>query len=282
MSGYFGEFMRELEEKAEQAVPVNDDDYTGEDGLIHCGRCGTPKQARINFLGEVRTPRCLCRCETEKRDAALALERQHMVDEHIRKNRKEAFRLDEMSHWNFAADDGENAKVTEAMRRYVENFPNMVKNGKGLLLWGSVGTGKTFHACEVANALIDAGFRVMVTNFPRISNCIQSTFEKRQEYIDSMSDYSLLVIDDLGAERASDYMRELVYNVIDTRYRSGLPLIITTNMSIDELKKPQEVSLSRIYDRVLERCFPIHVDGANRRRKKIRDEYNEMKELLGV
>ena len=150
------------------------------------------------------------------------------------------------------------------------------------MLYGDVGTGKTFGACEVANALLDAGYRVMVTNFARLINIIQGTFEGRQEYIDSLNNYHLLVIDDLGVERQTEFMREMVYSIIDARYRAGLPMIITTNLGIDEIKKPADVANSRIYDRIIERCFPIEVSGGSRRRKKVRDEYADMKQLLGL
>lgn len=271
-----------LEEKARQSIPRNDGDYIGDDGLLYCGTCMTPKQCRIEILGKVRTPLCLCKCETEKRDAERAEQERAEKERRIKDNRRAAFQLDEMSGWTFANDDGENPKITGAMRRYVENFPQMLENGKGLLLYGSVGTGKTFAACEVANALLDTGYRVMVTNFARLINIIQGTFEGRQEYIDSLNSYHLLVIDDLGVERQTDFMREMVYSIIDSRYRAGLPLIVTTNMTIEEIKKPADVSNSRIYDRIIERCFPVEVNGSSRRRKKVRDEYADMKQLLGL
>ena len=271
-----------LEAKARQAIPTNEGDYTGDDGLLYCGKCRTPKQCHIEFMGKIRMPPCLCKCEAEKRDAQRAEDRRKEMERRIKDNRRAAFQLDEMSGWTFENDDGESPKITEAMRRYAENFPQMLENGKGLLLYGDVGTGKTFAACEVANALIDVGYRVMVTNFARLINIIQGTFEGRQEYIDSLNSYQLLVIDDLGVERQTEFMREMVYSIIDTRYRAGLPMIVTTNMSIEEIKKPADMSNSRIYDRIIERCFPIEVNGGSRRRKKVRDEYADMKQLLGL
>lgn len=94
--------------------------------------------------------------------------------------------------------------------------------------------GKTYAACEVANALIDKGYPVLVTNFARITNTIQGMYEGKQDYIDSLNEFQLLVIDDLGAERESAYMQEMVYNIIDSRYRAGLPMIYTTNISIEQ------------------------------------------------
>ena len=280
MSNFMTEAFDALEEKARQEIPKNEGDYTGDDGLLYCGKCQTPKQCRIDVLGKIRTPFCLCKCEAEKRDAQQAEDRRKEQERRIKDNRRMAFHLDEMSGWTFENDDGESPKITEAMRRYVENFPQLLENGNGLLLYGTVGTGKTFAACEVANALIDVGYRVMVTNFARMINIIQGTFEGRQEYIDSLNNYHLLVVDDLGVERQTEFMREMVYNIIDARYRAGLPMIVTTNMSIEEIKKPSDISNSRIYDRIIERCFPVEVSGGSRRRKKVRNEYADMKQLL--
>ena len=187
-----------------------------------------------------------------------------------------------MQNWTFENDDMANERITKAMRNYVDNFADLKKHGKGLLLYGSIGKGKTYAACEVANALIDKGYPVLVTNFARLTNTIQGKFEGKQEYIDSLNQFQLLVIDDLGAERKSEYMQEIVYNIIDSRYRAGLPFIITTNMTIEEIKTPTDIGNARIYDRIIERCFPIEVNGKNRRRKKVIAEYDEMKKLLGL
>jgi len=70
----------------------------------------------------------------------------------------------------------------------------------------------------------------------------------------------LLIIDDLGVERSSEYTIELVYHIIDARYRSGGPMIITTNLTLNEMENPGTREKERIYDRILERCTPIRVE----------------------
>jgi len=76
-------------------------------------------------------------------------------------------------------------------------------------------------------------------------------------------DYDLLIIDDLGAERNTDYAMEQMFSIVDSRYRSGKPLIVTTNLKLDELKHPPDLAHDRIYDRILERCAPILFAGKN-------------------
>ena len=268
-----------LIERSKTAIPTNDCDYIGEDGLLYCGKCHTKKQTEVMLFGTIRRPMCLCKCEVEKRDKEEAERKQADFDRKIKDLRRTGFPESNMQEWTFENDDMTNSRVTNAMKKYVENFDEMKKQGKGLLLYGSCGTGKTYAACEVANALIDKGYPVLVTNFARIINALQATFEK-QEYIDSFNRFSLLVIDDLGIERNTEFAKEQVFNIIDSRYRAGLPMIITTNLSIDKIKKPDDIENGRIYDRILERCFPIEVSGQSRRRKAIRESYDDMKNLL--
>ena len=95
------------------------------------------------------------------------------------------------------------------------------KNGSGLLIWGDVGTGKSFFAGCIANALLEKGVPVLMTNFSRILNTLTGMhFEDRNQFINNLNRYSLLIIDDLGMERNSDFALEQVFNVIDSRYRS--------------------------------------------------------------
>jgi len=77
-------------------------------------------------------------------------------------------------------------------------------------------------------------------------------------------------------------MGEIIQNIIDSRYRAGLPLIITTNLTSEELKKPAEIRKQRIYSRLYEMCYPVEVTGNDRRKKKLRNEFDEISDLLGV
>ncbi len=107
----------------------------------------------------------------------------------------------------------------EKAKRYVEHWDEMQKKAMGLLLWGNVGTGKTYMAGCIANALIDQGVKVLMTNFPRILNTLTGLYQgDRNEFIDSLNRYPLLIIDDLGMERDSEFAREQVFSVIDSRY----------------------------------------------------------------
>lgn len=274
------EIVATVEQKTAANMPRNSADYM-ENGLLYCGKCHTPKEFRGNFLGMVKVVPCLCRCRADELAAEEQQRKAEKQRERIMLNRRASFLESDMQHWNFAADDGADPRIMRAAKSYVANFTQFREQGNGLLLYGGVGTGKTFAAACIANALIDTGRTCLMTNFARVLNTLWS-IEEKQAYIDSFNQFDLLVLDDLGAERRSEYAQEQVFNVIDGRYRSGLPLIITTNLGIDKIKKPDTVGNARIYDRVLEMCHPIELSGQSRRRKKVAEEFKSMNELLGL
>lgn len=277
----FQKLMEDIMATTEKNNVVNEGDYYDDKGLLYCGKCRTPKQSEFRMLDRVIRPYHLCQCESEMLAKEEAEREQHELQKKIREMRRKCFKDEAMQRWTFANDDMSNEKLTKAMRNYVEHFLEFKKMGKGLLLYGHCGTGKTYAACEVANALLDKGYSVLVTNFASVLNELQSTFEK-QDFIDGINNYSLLILDDLGIERDTSFAREQVYNIIDARYRAGLPMIITTNLTMDKIKATQDIDNMRIYDRILERCFPIEVNGENKRRKAVRESYGDMKNLLGI
>ena len=81
-------------------------------------------------------------------------------------------------------------------------------------------------------------------------------------------------------ERGTEYGLEQVYNVIDSRCRSGKPLIVTTNLSLAELQNPQDTPHARIYDRLLEMCCPVCVSGENFRRENAAQKMDKLKTLM--
>jgi DNA replication protein DnaC len=278
----FDNFINDLAKKAAEANAVEQGDYISDDGLLYCGKCNTPKQCKVNLFGKERTVYCLCKCRSEQREAERIQQLNAEKALHIQKLRRLGFPDAEMQKWTFDKDDRTNEKISEVARNYVEKFDEMKKRGKGLLLFGPVGTGKTFISACISNALIDKSYACLTTNFARLVNTIQGMFEGKQDYIDSLNRFDLLVIDDLGIERDTEYMGETVQNIIDSRYRAGLPLIITTNLTSEELKHPADIRKQRIYSRLFEMCIPIEVKGKDRRKEKLINEFDETAELLGL
>ena len=97
-----------------------------------------------------------------------------------------------------------------------------------------------------------------------------------------MHDPELLILDDLGTERNSEYALGIVFSVIDRRYRSGRPLIVTTNLPIKQLKEETNIEKKRIYDRILEMCVPLYVGGSSYRSDIAHEKMGKMKTFFAT
>lgn len=133
---------------------------------------------------------------------------------------------------------------------------------------------------EKLYALMEQEVAVCMTNFARIMNELNNAFSWRNEVVDRLCGYPLLIIDDFGMERGTEYALEQIYNIIDSRYRSRKPLIVTTNLTLTELKNPQDTAHARIYDRLLELCTPIACTGPSMRKDIGQAKLNLLKTLL--
>lgn len=247
-------------------------EYLGPDGTPHCKICHQSLVMSLSVLDQVYTVRRLCACGRQAREEEhRRLAHQEFLDR-VSRNRSVGLSDPELKKCSFDRDDGSTPELARA-KAYVDAWQTMEEKALGLILWGDVGTGKTFFAGCIANALLDRGVPVLMTNFSRILNRLASPMgEDRNAYIESLSQYKLLIIDDLGVERNSEYALEQVFSVIDSRYRQRLPMIITTNLTLAELRGPEDMARARIYDRILERCVPIQLQGESRR--KIRAAQN--------
>lgn len=279
----FDETVEEMSEANKAAQPPAPEDYTGDDGLVYCHKCRTPRQTRVDFgEGQTRVVWCTCKCMDEEYERQEKERQEERRQDRINNIRRLAFPEPAMREWTFERDDRQNPRISDAMKRYAEKFQEFYKAGQGILLYGPVGTGKTYLAACIANAVIDQEHWVYMTSFSRILNELQNSFEGRQEYIDEICGRSLLVIDDLGTERDSAYAQEQVYSVIDGRYRARKPLIVTTNLSFAEIANCQDIGRRRIYDRILEICHPVEVKGSSRRKAQAKENYAAMNDILGL
>ena len=268
--------------KGMAAVMPELEDYKGEDGLLYCGRCHKPKEAyfpkdKVLFGIDRHPAECDCRrAEREKREKDEA-EKKH--NDEVERLKRNGFTDTVLREWTFGNDNGKCPQIGKA-HFYVEHWETVKSENIGYLLWGNVGTGKSYFAGCIANALMEKEIPVRMTNFAAILNDLIAGTEGRNEYIAKLCACPLLILDDFGMERGTEYGLEQIYNVIDSRYRSKKPLIVTTNLTLEHLQNPMDTAHARIYDRLLVMCAPIRFTGGNFRKITAQQKMERLKTLI--
>lgn len=156
----------------------------------------------------------------------------------------------------------------------------MYKSGEGLLLWGPVGTGKSYAAACIANELLSRSVSVVMTSFVKILQAIGDVKVDESTYMARLNSAKLLILDDLGTERDTGFAIEKVYNIIDSRYLAEKPLILTTNLDFQEMTNCPDLRYKRVYDRIFEKCYPVRVAGNSWRMGEAAKRFDEMKKIL--
>ena len=230
-------------------------------------------------MGKNKHPiECACHKAEREQQEAVVKEQKHL--DLVRRLKADGFSDSVMQNWTFANDNGRSPQMHHA-HRYVEQWQTMRSENLGLLFWGGVGTGKSFLAGCIANALMTQEVPVHMTNFAHILNELNNSFSGRNEVVERLCRYPLLIIDDFGMERGTEYALEQIYNIVDSRYRSRRPLIVTTNLALDEIRHPQDTAHARIYDRLLEMCVPISCIGVSFRKETAQEKLERLKTLMG-
>lgn len=178
-------------------------------------------------------------------------------------NRNDCFNDLAYRNMTFDRDDRPEHLLSKAARAYAENFQPALEQ-HGIMFTGNVGTGKTFYACCIANAVIDRGCTAWVTTLQPLVRALCS-YESAEKILAKIRKVDLLVLDDLGSTALNDYTTDKIFEIVDERYRSGKPLIVTTNLNPDEAWK-SNIGMRRIFDRLRERCRHVVMDGESRRK----------------
>ncbi len=271
-------FGRVFDNMNENLLNKENGDYE-KDGLIYCGICKTSKQQVKNIAGVDTLVPTNCDCrekEVKEREEKL---REYQRIMRFKGLRDSAFDDNLLLSQTFDKDDG-SLEHRKLGLNYVENFRDMEKENIGLILTGSVGTGKTFLAAAIANALIDKEISVKMTNFSVILNDMMNLEIKKNKYIENLNKFNLLIIDDFGMETDTSFATEHIFNIIDSRYRANKPLIITTNLSIETLTNASTLKEKRIYSRILEMAIPVIFTGKDRRLIKTREKAKKLNKLI--
>ena len=245
---------------------LKEDEYRDEEGFKCCSKCSTRRECVEEAFGSTKLP-ILCKCQAEE------VEQEQKEEEEAERKERHKLRILNSGirgrYENIVIDDMretvENKNALWLGRGYVKRFRLDIQT---LILTGSVGTGKTMLACAIANELMALGRTVRFYSVTEIAN-MPMGFEyeyRRDKFNRDLERVSLVIFDDLGAERVTSTAREKVFDAIYRRYETGKPMIVTTNMSEKALKSPKGIEEERMLDRILHGAIVSDMGSISERR----------------
>ncbi len=213
-----------------------------------CPHCGLPLLAGKIYGNEVKLE---CKCQTEAREKEEKLNRERKKAEQIVENRRKSGLP--KAYVNVTFGNFKKRQGTETALRNSKKYAEQINSiAKGLLLIGNTGSGKTHLAVAIANAVLDAGYTVKFIRAADIPYEVQRTYgnsiRSESEVIEPLRKCKLLILDDLGADKLTDFDRAIIHSILDYRIINCRPTVVTTNLT-----EPQMMSTldSRTVDRLL-------------------------------
>lgn len=235
---------------------------------IHCPICGREKTWRKGeIMGTVIRVPIMCQCEVDLEEEIRKQEEAKAKQERIERtlalsNLGERFRNASFDSWVTSPGT---EKCFEAVKRYADDFSKFTETG--YCIYGRPGNGKSHLAAALVNAVIQRGYTAVFIEVPDLFSQIKATYGgegSEDRIMKSLAVCDLLVLDDAGAEKPTDWVQEKFYQIINARYKNHLPVVITTNTK--DMAGLEDIIGFRAYDRVLEMCEPLKNNGESYRR----------------
>lgn len=223
----------------------------GSSDKYFCRHCAKGENLFEQWKKEPAQQKCFRAWKQDKIDRAIRISGVDGVFQNIRLN-----------------DIKSESSLAKSCIKYVENWEEIRLTGEGYYFWGNVGAGKTFIASALANELMKAKLvEVLFIRMPEAAKRVKKSFDsfvknEDKKLFDRMKDVELLVIDDLGVEKVSEWLIDEMYQIIDFRWRNKKPMIITSNRSLDDLSK---VYPEQIPSRIKGCCKNIHFKASDKR-----------------
>lgn len=234
-------------------LPEEGDYY--KQSLLYCGKCNTPRQAIHEPFGTVPV-QCRCREEAETQN------------ERRRKRDALAERIADKSLLRHCFADDDKHYDLRAVYAYAEEWEERFAKNKGLILTGDVGVGKTFAASCLVNALLDKGVSANIFSLGELTDVFSSYYtseETKESYRNKIRRAKLIAIDEFDLSQKSDHVLGICFEIIDMRYRTDMPMLITTNTMPKEIVSERSLIKRKIYDRI-RTCEVAVIEGQSRRR----------------
>ena len=238
-----------------------------------------------NYIENIATAYSRCNCE----EANKIWKR---YDEFIEKEKLKEFNLKQIDKLFQNNNLGkrqlnstfENYKINNKNKKVYENakkYANKLINGetdKGLFITGTYGVGKTYLASCIANETIKNKNTVVFGTLIQLLDYIKDTYKDSdisdKEYLNLYSSVDLLIIDDLGKEKPTEWVLEKLFLIVNNRYNNYLPIVITTNYNRNQLRERLCVNknysmVDSIISRLYEMCGGLEIKDEDHRMSKI-------------
>lgn len=250
------------------------------ENCVYCGSLIPPLEVEV--LGKMRWVQPVCQCVSDK------LHEDIKKAENLQRERevRELFSISDIgdrykdaSFETFQPRPGAESSFKIALH-YAENFDDF--GLESILFWGIPGNGKSHLAAAIHNELIRKHRVIVFISMPDLLEKIKSTFNKQSKESESqilkaLNLCDLLIIDDIGAEKTSEWVQEIIFRIVDSRYRRKKPILATSNL---EPKLLSDRIGARAYDRIIEMSQPIENKATSYRREIAKNRVSKFDSLF--
>jgi DNA replication protein DnaC len=245
-------------------------------GIPYCIKCKTARYA----VFEDKVASCKCQCQYEEIQKAYEKERQQRIAEHLQNLKDKSLlgeRYKDMSFDNIEIINDEHKKVIDRLKAFCEGFEDH-NEGLGVFLFGTSGSGKTLLSACMLDKLNSKYIECLFTNIHKIKQELLSCDTKKQKtFMERLATVPVLFIDDFGTEGfkkngEDNWVQDIVYDIVNTRYNNMLPIIYTSNSSLRECLEEKGV-MQKTIDRIYETTVQIKLDLPSYRLRKKENIY---------
>ena len=257
-------------------IKLMGDEYFGEDGKVYCKNCNTSRVV----VYDARFIRCKCQCQMEKIEKAYEEERQAKIKEHLEKLKEQSLlgeRYKDATFDSVQIINEDHQNIINRLKKYCEGFKEH-NEGLGIYLFGSNGSGKTLLTACMLDKLNSQFIECMFTNIHKIKEELLSSDPKRQKsFLNRVYTVPVLFLDDFATEIVKkngedNWLQDVIYDVINTRYNNMLPIIYTSNCSLKQCLEERGV-MQKTIDRIFESTVQIKLDLPSYRLRKKENIY---------
>lgn len=238
------------------AINKHEQWYVDKD-ICYCGKCKQQITKKEKIEGMNIVIGIMCKCDQSKKQAK---ENEKIFNEILLK--KQVITSDRYKQAIFENEKTRHERpIIKLAKKYCEEWNMNYKKNIGLLFTGDTGTGKTWTSYCIANYLINKNIKVEITNFPNLFAKCKEHFNSISNIINKKLASDCLIIDDFGVEALTEFNNQIAYQIIDKRYHQMKPIIVSTNLTINELISNKDMRIKRITSRLIDMCSIVEVSG---------------------